>query len=176
MRRGSGTAVPQAGLKEIHDGLGQLQQAVDAIAIEVERLSEGQRFTTKLLAEREREVAQIPPANREGWLHADGQVPGNTAREKIAKHVAGLYLPAVIPPLEPAIADTSPQITADVKAMIDGFITGNLDMSLFAPNTAADWRQHEGAGGKFLWLQERLKRFHWSSAKLQARINNSGTV
>jgi len=66
MRRGSGMAVPQPGLREIHDGLGQLQRAVDAIAIEVERLSEGQRFTTKLLAEREREVAQIPPANREG--------------------------------------------------------------------------------------------------------------
>ncbi len=66
MRRGSGTAIPQADLKEIHDGLGQLQHAVDAIAIEVERLSEGQRFTTKLLAEREREVAQIPPAIREG--------------------------------------------------------------------------------------------------------------
>jgi len=66
MRRGSETAVPPAGLKKIHDGLGQLQQAVDAIAIEVERLSEGQRFTTKQLAEREREVAQIPPANREG--------------------------------------------------------------------------------------------------------------
>jgi hypothetical protein len=66
MRRGSGTTFPQAGLKEIHDGLPQVQQAVDAIAIEVERLSEGQRFTTKLLAEREREVAQIPPANREG--------------------------------------------------------------------------------------------------------------
>jgi hypothetical protein len=65
MRRGSGTAVPQPGLKEIRDGLGQLHQAVDAIAIEVERLSEGQRFTTKLLAEREREVARIPPAIRE---------------------------------------------------------------------------------------------------------------
>ena len=66
MRRGTGTAVPQPALKEIHDGLGQLQRAVDAIAIEVERLSEGQRFTTKLLAEREREVAQIPPSIREG--------------------------------------------------------------------------------------------------------------
>ena len=65
-RRGSGTAVPQPGLGESHDGLGQLQRAVDAIAIEVERLSEGQRFTTKLLAEREREVAQIPPSIREG--------------------------------------------------------------------------------------------------------------
>jgi len=66
MRRGSETDVPQAGLKEIQGGLGQLQQAVDTIAIEVERLSEGQRFTTKRLAERERELAQIPPANREG--------------------------------------------------------------------------------------------------------------
>jgi hypothetical protein len=30
----------------------RLEQAVDAIALEVERISEGQRFTTKLLAER----------------------------------------------------------------------------------------------------------------------------
>jgi len=66
MRRGSETDVPQPGLRQLHDGLGQLQQAVDAIAIEVERLSEGQRFTNKLRAERERELAQIPPANREG--------------------------------------------------------------------------------------------------------------
>ena len=66
MRRGSESAVPQASLKELHNGLGQLQQAVDAIAIEVERLSEGQRFTNKLRAERERELAQIPPASREG--------------------------------------------------------------------------------------------------------------
>jgi hypothetical protein len=66
MRRGSGTTVAQPSLREIHDGLGQLQRTVDAIAIEVERLSEGQRFTTKLLAEREREAAQIPPSIREG--------------------------------------------------------------------------------------------------------------
>jgi hypothetical protein len=31
----------------------QLQQSVDAIALEVERIAEAQRFTTKLLAERE---------------------------------------------------------------------------------------------------------------------------
>jgi hypothetical protein len=65
MQRGSETDIPQAGLKQIHDELGELQQAVDAIAIEVERLSEGQRFTTKQLAGREREPAQIPPAVRE---------------------------------------------------------------------------------------------------------------
>ena len=32
--------------------LERIEQAVDAIAIEMERVSEGQRFTTKLLAER----------------------------------------------------------------------------------------------------------------------------
>ena len=31
------------------------EQAVDAIAIEIERISEGQRFTTKLLADRGKE-------------------------------------------------------------------------------------------------------------------------
>jgi hypothetical protein len=40
----------------------QLGQAIDAIAVEVERISEGQRFTTRLLSER-----------REGAL------PGSTA-------------------------------------------------------------------------------------------------
>jgi hypothetical protein len=30
----------------------RLEQAVEAIALEVERISEGQRFTTKLLADR----------------------------------------------------------------------------------------------------------------------------
>lgn len=35
-----------------HLQLAQLQQVVEAIAIEVERVSEGQRFTTRLLAER----------------------------------------------------------------------------------------------------------------------------
>jgi hypothetical protein len=31
----------------------QLERAIEAIAIEVERISEGQRFTTRLLAERD---------------------------------------------------------------------------------------------------------------------------
>jgi hypothetical protein len=34
------------------DRFTRLEQAVEAIAVEVERISEGQRFTTKLLAER----------------------------------------------------------------------------------------------------------------------------
>jgi hypothetical protein len=39
-------------LDEIATRLARLEQAVDATAVEVERISEGQRFTTKLLAER----------------------------------------------------------------------------------------------------------------------------
>src|SRR5712675_562391 len=39
--------------------LERMEQAIESIAIEIERISEGQRFTTKLLAER---VAASPPA------------------------------------------------------------------------------------------------------------------
>ncbi len=42
---------------EVTQQLNHLAQAVDAIALEVERISEGQRFTTRLLAE-QRESAQ----------------------------------------------------------------------------------------------------------------------
>jgi hypothetical protein len=38
--------------------LRQLQESVDAMAIEVERISEGQRFTTKLLADRSTAASQ----------------------------------------------------------------------------------------------------------------------
>ena len=60
LQRSGRLSIPEADLKEIRDGIGQVQQAVDAIAIEVERLSEGQRFTTKLLAEGARGIAPIP--------------------------------------------------------------------------------------------------------------------
>jgi hypothetical protein len=36
---------------DVQDRMTRIEQAVDAIAIEVERMSEGQRFTTRLLAE-----------------------------------------------------------------------------------------------------------------------------
>ncbi|MEJ7809489.1 MAG: hypothetical protein WKG32_03645 [Gemmatimonadaceae bacterium] len=39
----------------------QLQQAVDAMAVEVERISEGQRFATKLLADRARVPEALTP-------------------------------------------------------------------------------------------------------------------
>ena len=48
-------AVPQ----EVRDQLQQITQAVDAIAVEVERISEGQRFTTKLLTEQPQERSRV---------------------------------------------------------------------------------------------------------------------
>ena len=60
LQRSGRLSIPEADIKEIRDRLGQLQQAADAIAIEVERLSEGQRFTTKLLAESVTGIAPIP--------------------------------------------------------------------------------------------------------------------
>ena len=47
----------------IDDRLSRMEQAIDAMAVEMERVSEGQRFTTKLLSERvpEREPARELP-------------------------------------------------------------------------------------------------------------------
>jgi hypothetical protein len=41
--------------------LERMEQAIDSIAIEVERISEGQRFTTRLLAERNNEGSPNVP-------------------------------------------------------------------------------------------------------------------
>lgn len=46
--------------RETADRLRRLEGGVDAIAIEVERISEGQRFVTKLMAEREQQKIALP--------------------------------------------------------------------------------------------------------------------
>ena len=65
LQRSGRLSIPEGDPNEIRDGMRQLQQAVDAIAIEVERLSEGQRFTTKLLAENVTGIAPIPAKHGE---------------------------------------------------------------------------------------------------------------
>jgi hypothetical protein len=58
-RRGAGPAqIPG----ELSAQLSQLNQAVDAIALEVERISEGQRFTTRLLSEQRDAARQSLPS------------------------------------------------------------------------------------------------------------------
>jgi hypothetical protein len=51
-------ALPLAGIEE---RLERIERAVEAMSIEVERISEGQRFVTKLLAEKA--PMQLPPHN-----------------------------------------------------------------------------------------------------------------
>jgi hypothetical protein len=51
---GSGSSLTDARLARI-------EQSVDAIALEVERISEGQRFTTKLLSENSRAYQKPAP-------------------------------------------------------------------------------------------------------------------
>jgi hypothetical protein len=49
----------------LHDRLERIEHAVEAMAVEVERISEGQRFVTRLLAEREAPRAALPPERHE---------------------------------------------------------------------------------------------------------------
>jgi hypothetical protein len=49
-------------VNDIGDRLDRIERAVESIALEVERVSEGQRFVTKLLAEKA--TPPLPPAGR----------------------------------------------------------------------------------------------------------------
>lgn len=46
-----GKGIPTLPQQNFAEQFAQLQQSVDAIAVEVERIAEGQRFSTKLLAD-----------------------------------------------------------------------------------------------------------------------------
>lgn len=61
-RRASSPQVPS----DLSHQIGQLTQAVDAIALEVERISEGQRFTTRLLSEQRDAARQTLPTSTPG--------------------------------------------------------------------------------------------------------------
>ena len=52
-KRSTSPSIKAGADRETMDRMNQLQQSMDAIAIEVERISEGQRFVTKLMADRQ---------------------------------------------------------------------------------------------------------------------------
>jgi hypothetical protein len=56
-RRRREAVPPAGGMQRVEARLAEIQQAVDSVAVEIERISEGQRFTTRLLSER---VAEEP--------------------------------------------------------------------------------------------------------------------
>jgi hypothetical protein len=51
---------PPRELLNVDAKLGEMNSALDAMSIEIERISENQRFLTKLLAERESAKAALP--------------------------------------------------------------------------------------------------------------------
>jgi hypothetical protein len=63
--------VPARPSAEVTSQLTQLTQSVDAIAIEVERISEGQRFTTKLLSDLQARRGSMLPAETVGSRAAE---------------------------------------------------------------------------------------------------------
>ena len=69
-----------ASASEIAPRLDRIEQAVEAIAIEVERVSEGQRYTTKAIAE----LRGLPGSNVAGWpaggAHEPERVPAGERR------------------------------------------------------------------------------------------------
>ena len=66
-----------ASAAELAPRLDRIEQAVEAVAIEVERVSEGQRYTTKAIAE----LRGLPVASGSGWPTNAERVPaGETSR------------------------------------------------------------------------------------------------
>ncbi len=59
-RRIEGREVAPAISPDVAQRLERIERAVESIAVEVERISEGQRFVTKVLADRG-EVPKLPP-------------------------------------------------------------------------------------------------------------------
>lgn len=55
VRRSRGQGLDMSAIARIEDRLARIEQGMDAVAVEVERISEAQRFTTRLLSERPKE-------------------------------------------------------------------------------------------------------------------------
>ena len=54
------TAVPSAAQPDTAARLERIEQAIDAMSIEVERIAEGQRFVTRLMSDRAPERVALP--------------------------------------------------------------------------------------------------------------------
>lgn len=67
-----GRNVTAARQDEITDRLSQLEHSVDAVAIEVERIGEGQRFMTRVLTQNAADPIDVKARNEEGH---DGSSP-----------------------------------------------------------------------------------------------------
>lgn len=51
---------PPRSVQQLDERLARMETSIDAMALEVERISEAQRFVTKLLAEQQKAAAALP--------------------------------------------------------------------------------------------------------------------
>jgi hypothetical protein len=54
-----GGVLPDGSLNRLEQRMERIEQSIDAVAVEVERVSESQRFVTKLLAERSEDARRL---------------------------------------------------------------------------------------------------------------------
>lgn len=66
IRRKELEAIRPPGDSQIGDRLERIEHAIDAMSVEVERISEGQRFVTKLLSDRPAERVGISNRSADG--------------------------------------------------------------------------------------------------------------
>jgi CubicO group peptidase (beta-lactamase class C family) len=107
--------------------------------------------------------------------------------DKIAHQVAGFYIPALKPPPPPKpIADTEPQVTAQLRDVIARLAAGSLDLSKFTPDAqkkfgadmqkaAQDFLVNEGALGK-LELLSRTEENGVRTYKYRAHFEYGTTI
>ena len=62
---------------DLTDRLTRMEQAIDSMAVEIERISEGQRFTTKLLSERSSDALSAKPSGG-APMNAPTRAPGSS--------------------------------------------------------------------------------------------------
>jgi hypothetical protein len=63
---------------------------------------------------------------------------GHSSPWKIAHHVAGLYIPALMPPELKPIEDKEPQVTAFFRSVFEKIAAGKADPADFAPSFRAE--------------------------------------
>ena len=78
-----GASRPAPLTRDAVDRLDRMEQAIDAVAIEVERISEGQRFVTKILADRPKRAENASPPNQAAPADPQMRALGAGAAEPI---------------------------------------------------------------------------------------------
>lgn len=126
-------------------------------------------------------------------VHHDGGVPGFVAEfhrfpddgisvvifanigdrdlSDLALQVAARYIPGLLPPREPAIADASPELTSRLRSFLRDLPSGKFDASLFTETAASYVREDLGRGfAETLRAQGKLMTFELLEEKAEGEL------